>query len=71
MSIGDDIEAARRAALAPEQALLRMLAQRKASRRVVEKAAKAYRSAADLMEAVLEQLPVNQTPGRVQETNNE
>lgn len=57
VSLADKIETARQLALDPEQPLLRMLAQRKASRRVLEAAARSYRRAADLMEEALASIP--------------
>jgi hypothetical protein len=53
ISLADAVARARSLALAPEQSLLRMIDQRRASRRVVEGAIASYREAADLLEAAL------------------
>ena len=55
--LGHIIDEARRSALEPEQPLLRMVAQRRASRRVLTHAARCYSRAAELVGEAIAGLP--------------
>lgn len=65
MDLAATVEAARRAALAPEQALLRMVAQRRASPAVLRAAAESYEKAAAMVRVAADEIEKlkQQTPG--------
>lgn len=56
MDLAATVEGARRAALAPEQALLRMVAQRRASPAVLRAAAESYEKAAAMVRMAAEEI---------------
>ena len=53
MTLAESVAEARRLALAPEQSLLRMISQRRASRRALADAVASYRAAADVLDTAL------------------